>query len=76
MTLKALITNSTLSQGDKDLWFSILEKLDDTQIKVFEDFIGGKEEKLRELTENIKAKRTAFGNLDERVLGKIINSEQ
>ncbi|MDO8492093.1 MAG: hypothetical protein Q7S34_00435 [bacterium] len=76
MTLKAFVTYSTLSEEDKGFWFSILESLDDAQIKIFEDFIGGKEENLKKLTDNLKAKRKAFENLDEKALEKILTSEQ
>lgn len=75
MTLKAQIENSQLPQEDKNFWFSVLGKLDDMQTKIFEDFVDGKEENLRELTENIKAKRVAFGNLDENTLDKILEQE-
>ncbi len=76
MTLKKLIENSNLSQEDKDLWFSILTKLDDVQIKIFEDFADGKEENLKLLTENLKAKTEAIKNLDEETMEKIIQQEQ
>lgn len=75
MTLKAFIIDSSLPQEDKDLWFSILEKIDDVQTKIYEDFIGGKEEDLRLLTENLKAKAKAIKNLDEKNLETIIEQE-
>lgn len=76
MTLGALISDSKLSQEDKDLWFSVLEKSDETQIKIYEDLLEGKEENLVELTENLKAKIRAFKNLDEKTLEQILNQEQ
>lgn len=74
--LRAQIENSQLPQEDRELWFSVLGNLDDAQIRIFEDFVDGKEENLRELTENIKAKRAAFGNLDEKALEEILKNEQ
>lgn len=76
MTLKKLIEDSKLSPEDKELWFSILTKLDDVQIKIFEDFADGKEENLKLLTENLKAKVEAIKNLDEKAMEKIIQQEQ
>ena len=76
MTLKAFVEQSDLSQEDKNLWFSVLESLDDAQIKIFENFVDGKEENLKELTDNLKAKRRAFEELDEKALDKIVTSEQ
>lgn len=75
MTLGVFISNSSLPQEDKDLWFSILGKIDDFQTKVFEDFIGVKEENLKLLTDNIKAKESAFRNSDEKALEKILKEE-
>lgn len=75
MTLKALVSNSGLSQQDKDLWFSILEKIDEFQIKVLEDSIEGKEENLKLLTENLKAKTEALKNLDEKAIEEIVEHE-
>ncbi len=76
MTLKNLIEDSKLSREDKNLWFSILTKLDDVQIKIFEDFADGKEENLKLLTENLKSKVEAIKNLDEEAMEKIIQQEQ
>lgn len=76
MSLRTIIEDSRLQQQDKDFWFSILESLDDTQTKIFENFIDSKEENLQELTANLKAKRKAFENLDEKALEKILTSEQ
>lgn len=76
MTLRAFISESGLSQEDKDLWFSILGKIDDFQIKVFEDFVEGKEENLKMLTENLKTKAEAIKTLDEEALEKIIEQEK
>ena len=75
MTLKTFVSESSLPQEDKDLWFSILEKIDDFQIKIFEDFIEGKEEKLRLLTKNLQAKTEALRNLDEIAMEEIIKQE-
>ncbi|MDO8686937.1 MAG: hypothetical protein Q7K11_01900 [Candidatus Berkelbacteria bacterium] len=75
MTLRVLIEISQLQQEDKSLWFSVLESLDDAQIKIFEDFIDNKEENLKELTANLKAKRRAFEELDEKALEEIITKE-
>lgn len=76
MTLKAFVSESNLPQEDKDLWFSILQKLDDTQIKVFEDFIDNKEENLKFLTENLKTKTTAFKNFDQELLESVLKKEE
>lgn len=76
MTLKAFISDSGLSQEDKDLWFSILEKLDDTQIKIFDDFIDHAEEKLKFLTENLKTKKAAFETFDQELLDSVLEKEQ
>jgi hypothetical protein len=70
------IENSTLSKEDKDFWLSILGALTEDQIKIFEDFVDGQEENLKILTENIKAKKQAFENQDERALEEIIKGEQ
>lgn len=70
------IENSTLSKEDKDFWLSILGILTEDQIKIFEDFVDGQEENLKILTENIKAKKQAFENQDERALEEIIKGEQ
>ena len=75
MALKTFINNSGLAEEDKDLWVFILGKLDEAQKKIMEDFIDGSEENLRILTENIKAKKQAFENSDEKALEKIINNE-
>ena len=69
------ITGSSLPQEDKDLWFSILEKLDNTQIKIFEDFIDSKEENLKFLTENLKTKMTAFESFDKELLDSTLKDE-
>ena len=76
MTLRNFVTESGIVQEDKNFWFEILAKLDQDQIKIFEDFIDGKEENLTELTENIKAKQKAIENLDDMAMEKIIASEQ
>ncbi len=76
MPLKELVANSSLSKEDKDFWMNILAVLTEDQIKIFEDFTEGKEENLKVLTENIKAKERAFRNADENSLEKIISSEQ
>ncbi len=55
---------------------NILATLAEDQIKIFEDFTEEKEENLKTLTENIKAKERAFRNSDENELEKIIASEQ
>ncbi len=69
------VENSGLPQEDKDFWLLILGKLDDFQVKVFEDFIDGKEENLKILTENIKSKQKAFETLDQKSLDKILEEE-
>jgi len=70
------IQNSTLTKEDKDFWLSILGGLTEDQIKIFEDFVDRQEENLKILTENIKAKKQAFENQDERALEEIIKGEQ
>lgn len=70
------VQNSTLSKEDKDLWVLILTTLTEDQIRIFKDFTDEKEENLKVLTENIKAKRRAFENRDEGALEEIIKSEQ
>jgi hypothetical protein len=76
MTLSEFIKNSSLREEDRGLWFFILEKLDESQRKIMEDFIDGKEENLKILTENIKTKKQAFENGDKKALEKIIGGEQ
>lgn len=75
MTLKAFINESGLLQEDKDLWFSMLEGLNEEQVKILENFIDGKEENLKEMTENFKAKRKALEDLDEKALEEVIKGE-
>ena len=75
MNLRALVGNSSLLQEDKDLWFSILEGMNDEQVKILEDFVENKEDNLKELTGNLKAKRMALENLDEKALDEIIKNE-
>lgn len=75
MTIRTFVEQSSLSRADKDFWFSVLEGLDDAQIKIFEDFVDGNEENLKELTDNLKAKRKAFEELDEKALEEIITKE-
>lgn len=76
MAFLEFVKSSTLPEKDKELWVSILVTLTENQIKIFEDFTEGKEENLKILTENIKAKERAFKNSDESALEKIISSEQ
>lgn len=76
MALKIFIDNSGLVKEDKELWVSILATLTDEQIKTFEDFIDNKEENLKTLTENMKAKKQAFENYDKKALEEIIKNEQ
>ncbi len=76
MAFLEFVKNSTLADKDKELWVSILATLTEDQIRIFEDFTEGKEENLKVLTENIKAKEQAFRNSNENALEKIINSEQ
>ena len=76
MAFLEFVKSSTLSEKDKELWVSILTTLTEDQIKIFEDFTEGKDENLKTLTENIKAKEQAFRNSNENVLEKIISSEQ
>ncbi len=76
MPLKELVANSSLSNENKDFWMNILATLTEDQIKIFEDFTEGKEENLKVLTENIKAKRQAFESRDEKRLEEIVKNEQ
>ncbi len=76
VTFLEFVKSSTLPEKDKDFWVSILATLTESQIKIFEDFTEGKEENLKVLTENIKAKEQAFRNSNEKELEKIISSEQ
>jgi len=76
MSFQAFVENSGLSKEDKDFWMNILATLTEDQIKIFEDFTEGKDENLKTLTENIKAKEQAFRNSNENALEKIISSEQ
>lgn len=76
MTFKAFVLNSNISQEDKNLWFSILEVIDDSQTRTFENFIENQEEKLRLLTENLKTKQRAFQDGDKAVLEKILQQEE
>ena len=76
MDLKTFIENSNLPKEDKEFWDLLLSKIDTEQMETFWDFVQGDEENLKTLTENIKSKRTAFENLDEEALNKIIQSEK
>ncbi len=76
MPFKELVANSSLSKKDKDFWMNILAILTEDQIKIFEDFTEGKEENLKVLTENIKAKEQALRNSDKNALEEIISNEQ
>ena len=75
MTLKAFVSDSALSQEDKNLWFSVLPKLDDTQTKIFEDFLNNREENLKFLTENLKTKTKAFETFDSELLDSVLKKE-
>ncbi|MEK7151120.1 MAG: hypothetical protein AAB784_00190 [Patescibacteria group bacterium] len=75
MTLKAFVNDSTLPQEDKNLWFSILENLDEQQTRIFEDFINNDQDKLAFLTNNIKSKKKAFENNNQDDLDKILSEE-
>lgn len=75
MTLKVFINDSALPQEDKDFWFSILQKLEEAQIKIFEDFIDNKDENLRFLTENLKTKTKAFETFDQELLDSVLKKE-
>ena len=76
MAFLEFVKSSALPEKDKEFWVSILATLAEDQIKIFEDFTEGKEENLKVLTENIKAKEQAFRNSNENALEKIISSEQ
>ena len=76
MAFLEFVKSSILPEKDKEFWVSILATLTEDQIKIFEDFTEGKEENLKVLTENIKAKEQAFRNSNENALEKIIGSEQ
>lgn len=76
MAFLEFVKSSALPEKDKDFWTNILATLTEDQIKIFEDFTEGKEENLKTLTENIKAKEQAFRNSNENALEKIIGSEQ
>ena len=76
MDLKVFVENSGLSKEDKELWSFLLSKIGQEQLETFWDFIQGNEENLKILTENIKAKKEAFGNLDKKTLNKIIQNEK
>jgi hypothetical protein len=75
-TFLEFIQKSTLSKEDKDFWALVLAILTEDQVKIFEEFIDGKEENLKILTENIKAKKQAFENQDEKALEEIIKGEE
>ena len=75
MTLKAFVTDSALPQEDKDLWFSILEKLEDAQIRIYEEFIDNREENLLTLTKNLRDKIEAIQNLDEGAMENIVEQQ-
>jgi len=76
MAFLEFVKSSTLPEKDKELWVSILTTLTEDQIKIFEDFTEGKEENLKVLTENVKAKEQAFRNSNENALEKIVGNEQ
>jgi hypothetical protein len=76
MAFLEFVKKSALSEKDKELWVSVLATLTEAQIKIFDNFTEGKEENLITLTENIKAKRQAFKNSDEKALEEIIKEEK
>ena len=70
------VQTSALSSEDKSLWMGILATLTEGQIEIFKEFAERKEENLKTLTENIKAKRRAFESRDKKALKEIVISEQ
>ena len=75
MTLKAFVSDSALPQEDKDLWFSVLENLEDAQIRIYEEFIDNREENLLTLTKNLRDKIEAIQNLDEGAMENIVEQQ-
>jgi len=78
MLTEDYIIGSGLSQEDKDLWFVILAKLTEDQVKVLEGLVlaDDKEESLRSVTLNIRSKLDAFQALDEKALEEIVKQEE
>jgi len=75
MLTEDYILGSSLPQEDKDLWFVILSKLTEDQIKLLEDLIENREESLRLVTLNIRSKLASFRTLDVKALEKIVGEE-
>jgi hypothetical protein len=75
-TFSELVQDSSLSATDKEFWFSLLTILDQNQVKLFDDFVDGKEENLETLNKNIKSKTEAFAAGDKEMLEEILNIEQ
>lgn len=73
--LQKFVADSTLSEEDKSLWCQMVEKIDDNQAGVLIDFLGGSQENLKLLTENIKNKVEAIENLDTKAMEKILKKE-
>ena len=76
VSFRAFVENSSLPKEDKDFWINILVTLTEDQIKIFEDFIEGREENLKLLTKNLKDKETAFRNNNQEALDKILKEEE
>ena len=74
--LETYITNSGLSEEDKNLWSRTYKMLNPEISGALMEFIDNKEENLNYLTENLKLKKEAIEKLDLSLIDKIIKQEQ
>ncbi len=76
MLSKDYIIGSGLPQEDKNLWFMILNNVQDEQLRIFDGFIEGREENLRTLTLNLRVKMDAFRTVDEKSVQKLVTEQE
>ena len=74
--LESLIHNSKLGEEEKDLWKLFIENATDEQIETILDALRENMGDLLFLTENLKAKISAFRSKDEGALEKILKEEE
>lgn len=76
LNLASVIQGSNLSESDKSLWNQAMAVLDDEQAQALLEMIGGEEEHLSWLTENIKMKKEAMTADDRELMRKIVADEK
>lgn len=70
------VESSKLSDEDKDSWRLLFGMMDDRNFGILIDFVEGKDENLRVINENIKAKKQAFLSKNESDWNRIYNEEK